>query len=264
MIWYAYCSTEDRNGPAPWKPLFSVRLPVRLERTLLLSRQDFQEESTKRFVSLFFGSGKLVFIGTFWTSRPEHFQTFSDTMSCLSYFRKLHTSPKQTVLGNPCAAPGSWVSLTFRGLCFGYFICTLLPYLWGPGTLSRYFLCMCFVCNSLGAFLCSYSWCGGNIELLAVILWTLFFKHFVSWFLSRPMWYIMFSSPQWAALSSAWWALRALRRRPRTGIPNGGHSVSSSWGQYGWLGFFAPGTGASFSYKDAGTVFVHDCFDNLK
>ena len=77
MIWYAYCSTEDRNGPpnallldhqlhpAPWKPLFSVRLPVRLERTLLLSRLDFQEESTKRFVSLFFGSGKLVSIGTF-------------------------------------------------------------------------------------------------------------------------------------------------------------------------------------------------------
>ena len=99
MIWYAYFSTEDKNGPpnallldhqlhrAPWKPLFSVRLPVRLERTPLLSRQDFQEESTKRFVSLFFGSGKLVFIGTFWTSRPEHFQTFSDTMSCLSYFR---------------------------------------------------------------------------------------------------------------------------------------------------------------------------------
>ena len=83
-----------------------------------------------------------------------------------------------TVLGYPCAAPVSWVSLTFRGLCFGYFICTLLPYLWGPGTLSRYFLRMCFVCNSLGAFLCSYSWCGGNIELLAVILWTLVFQAF--------------------------------------------------------------------------------------
>ena len=126
MIWYAYCSTEDRNGPpnallldhqlhpAPWKPLFSVRLPVRLERTLLLSRQDFQEESTKRFVSLFLGSGKLVFIGTFWTSRPEHFQTFSDTMSCLSCFRKLHTSPKQTnciTFGDNrrlCATLGWW------------------------------------------------------------------------------------------------------------------------------------------------------------
>ena len=126
MIWYAYFSTEDKNGPpnallldhqlhrAPWKPLFSVRLPVRLERTPLLSRQDFQEESTKRFVSLFFGSGKLVFIGTFWTSRPEHFQTFSDTMSCLSCFRKLHTSPQQTnciTFGDNrrlCATLGWW------------------------------------------------------------------------------------------------------------------------------------------------------------
>ena len=83
-----------------------------------------------------------------------------------------------TVLGYPCAAPGSWVSLTFRGLCFGYFICTLLPYLWGPGTLSRYLLRICYVCNSLGAFLCSYSWCGGNIELVAVILWTVVFQAF--------------------------------------------------------------------------------------
>ena len=82
------------------------------------------------------------------------------------------------VLGYPCAAPGSWVSLTFRGLCFGYCICTLLPYLWGPGTLSRYLLRMCFVCTSFGAFLCSYSWCGGNIELLVVILWTLVFEAF--------------------------------------------------------------------------------------
>ena len=82
------------------------------------------------------------------------------------------------VLGYPCAAPGSWVSLTFRGLCFGYCICTLLPYLWGPGTLSRYLLRMCFVCTSFGAFLCSYSWCGGNIELLVVILWTLVFQAF--------------------------------------------------------------------------------------
>ena len=83
-----------------------------------------------------------------------------------------------TVLGYPCAAPESWVSLTFRGLCFGYFICTLLPYLWGPGTLSRYLLRICYVCNSLGAFLCSYSWCGGNIELVAVILWTVVFQAF--------------------------------------------------------------------------------------
>ena len=82
------------------------------------------------------------------------------------------------VLGNPCAAPGSWVSLTFRCLCFGYFICTLLPSLWGPGTLSRYLLRMCFVCTSLWDFLCSYSWCGGNIELLVVILWTSVFQAF--------------------------------------------------------------------------------------
>eukprot|EP00434_Breviolum_minutum_P039700 symbB.v1.2.035262.t1/scaffold4704.1/size36139/4 len=37
---------------------------------------------------------------------------------------------------------------------------------------------MCFVCTSFGAFLCSYSWCGRNIELLVVILWTLVFEAF--------------------------------------------------------------------------------------
>eukprot|EP00434_Breviolum_minutum_P039701 symbB.v1.2.035263.t1/scaffold4704.1/size36139/5 len=37
---------------------------------------------------------------------------------------------------------------------------------------------MCFVCTSLWDFLCSYSWCGGNIELLVVILWTSVFQAF--------------------------------------------------------------------------------------
>ena len=59
MIWYAYCSTEDRNGPpnallldhqlhpAPWKPLFSVRLPVRLEKNTFAFQAGFPRRINK-------------------------------------------------------------------------------------------------------------------------------------------------------------------------------------------------------------------------
>ena len=173
------------------------------------------------------------------------------------------------VLGYPCAAPGSWVSLTFRGLCFGYCICTLLPYLWGPGTLSRYLLRMCFVCTSFGAFLCSYSWCGRNIELLVVILWTLVFEAFcllvlvqthvnTSCFLHR-------SGQRCRQLDEHWehWDV-ARAQEYQMVVIRYGHPGDSMGGWDFSTDPSHPALEQRFPTKTLGLFSFHDCFDRLK